>query len=189
MSEGPFISLDTESGQRRVLSVPPGWEGFVRHEGGRIHLLPGVHRLSCPHVAAVFLVRVHGSHALELKSLGGAMLRDASGRWSPLKVLGRLVYGVARPDQLADFLEREQIHETRLLERELGRIAVEMLTHVFDGEALHVETLSQNLDVVGGELLRRLTALVLPLGLSLEGLDLLAAPAPLHGVSVPSEIG
>ena len=44
------------------------------------------------------------------------------GRWRPLKVLGHLAYGIARPEQLVDFLEREQIHEARELEHELARV-------------------------------------------------------------------
>jgi hypothetical protein len=184
MSELPFLALVDEDGARRVLSVPPGHEGFVRHDTGRLHFRPGVHRLSCGRTAAVFLVRVEGSHVLDLKSLGGAMVRAANGRWRPLKVLGRLAYGVARPEQLVDFLEREQIHEAREMEHELARLTVDLLSNVFDGEALHADKLAENLEVVSGELLRRLTAIVLPLGLRLDGLDLLVAPTPLDGVAV-----
>jgi len=122
MSTPPFIALCDDTSSRDILSVPPGHEGFVRHAGGRLHLRPGMHRLQCERVAAVFLVCVEGSHGVDLRSLGGAMLRAANGRWSPIKLLGRLVYGVVRPEPLVDFLEREQIHEPRQLERELGTI-------------------------------------------------------------------
>jgi hypothetical protein len=183
MTEPPFLALVDEDGERRMLSVPPGHEGFVRHDHGRLHLHPGMHRLSCGRAAAVFLVRVEGSHVLDLKSLGGAMVRAANGRWRPLKVLGRLAYGVARPEQLVDFLEREQIHEACDLEHELARLTVDLLSNVFDGDALHADKLAENLEVVSGELLRRLTAIVLPLGLRLDGLDLLAVPAPADGLA------
>jgi hypothetical protein len=181
MSTPPFIALCDDTSARQVLSVPAGHEGFVRHAGGRLHLRPGMHRLQCDRVAAVFLVCVEGSHPLDLRSLGGAMLRAANGRWSPIKLLGRLVYGVIRPEPLVDFLEREQIHEPRLLERELARLTVEVLANVFDGEALRPDELNGQLGVASGELLRRLTVHLLPLGLGLHGLDLLAAPAPVEG--------
>lgn len=183
MTEPAFLALVDEEEERRVLSVPPGHEGFVRHDTGRLHLRPGVHRLHCGRAAAVFLVRVEGSHRLDLRSLGGAMVRAANGRWRPLKVLGQLAYGVARPEQLVDFLEREQIHEAQEFEHELARLTVDLLSNVFDGEALHADKLAENLEVVSGELLRRLTAIVLPLGLRLDGLDLLAMPAPLEGLA------
>ncbi len=188
MREPPFLALVDEEEERRVLSVPPGHEGFVRHATGRLRLLPGVHRLCCGRTESVFLVRVEGSHLLDLKSLAGAMVRAANGRLRPLKVLGELVYGVARPEQLVDFLEREQIHEARELEHELSRLAVDLLSNVFDGEALKAERLTENLEVVSGELLRRLTAIVLPLGLRLDGLDLLAAPAPLDGLAASAGV-
>jgi hypothetical protein len=181
MSTPPFIALCDDTSTRQMLSVPAGHEGFVRHAGGRLHLRPGMHRLQCERVAAVFLVCVEGSHALDLRSLGGAMLRAANGRWSPIKLLGRLVYGVTRPEPLVDFLEREQIHEPRQLERELSRLTVEVLANVFDGEALRPDELDCQLGVASGELLRRLTVLLLPLGICLHGLDLLAAPAPVEG--------
>jgi hypothetical protein len=183
MIEPPFLALADEEEERRILSVPPGHEGFVRHLTGRLHLGPGLHRLHCGRALATFLIRVDGAHRLELKSLGGAMVRAAGGRWRPLKVLGQLAYGVARPEQLVDFLEREQIFEARDLERELGRLTVDLLANVFDGEAMDADRLSENLEVVSGELLRRLTAVVLPLGLRLDGLDLIAAPAPLDGMA------
>jgi hypothetical protein len=185
MSEPPFLVLVDEEEERRVLCVPPGHEGFVRHETGRLRLGPGVHRLHCGRALAVFLVQVEGAHRLDLKSLGGAMVRAANGRWRPLKVLGHLAYGIARPEQLVDFLEREQIHEAHELEHELARLSIDLLANVFDGEALQADRLAENLEVVSGELLRRLTAIVLPLGLRLDGLDLLAAPAPLDGVAAP----
>jgi hypothetical protein len=183
MKESPFLALVDEDEERRILSVPPGHEGFVRHDTGRLHLRPGVHRLQCGRAAAVFLVRVEGSHVLDLRSLGGVMVRASTGRWRPLKVLGQLVYGVARPEQLVDFLEREQIHESEELERELARLTVDLLANVFDGDALHADKLVQSLEEVSSELLRRLTVIVLPLGLRLDGLDLLAAPAPLDGMT------
>jgi hypothetical protein len=181
MSTPPFIALCDDTGERRMLSVPPGHEGFVRHEGGRLHLRPGMHRLQVERVAAVFLVCVEGSHSLDLRSLGGAMLRAANGRWSPIKLLGRVVYGVVRPEPLVDFLEREQIHEPRQLERELSRLTVELLANIFDGDALHPDELNGQLGAASGELLRRLTVHLLPLGLSLHGLDLLVAPIPVEG--------
>jgi hypothetical protein len=171
----PFIALCDDTLERRMLCVPPGHEGFVRHATGRMHLLPGVHRLDCERIANVFLVRVEGSHGLDLRSLGGTMLRAANGRWSPVKILGRLVYGITSPEPLVDFLEREQIHEPRQFERELGRLAVDLLSNLFDGEALRPDELNGHLEGISSELLRRLTVVLLPLGLSLHGVDLLAA--------------
>lgn len=186
MNHSPFIALCDEGGQRSIVSVPPEHEGFVRHESGRIHFLPGVHRLACGRVLTVFLVRVAGVHGLELRSLGGALLREPNGRRRPIKVLGRLAYGVVRPEPFVDFLEREQLHDPADFERELGRLTVELLSNVFDGEPLDGDHLSEHLDAVSGELLRRLTAVVLPLGLDLHALDLVAAAAPLDGAPAPT---
>jgi len=181
MTQEPFIYLYSRSSGRRVLSVPPGYEGFVLHDDQRrLRLLCGMHDLACPHVAAVFLVRVGGSHALDLRSLGGAMLHGADGRWRPLKVLGRLAYGVVRPELLVDLLEREQIYETRQLGRELARMVVELLSNVLDGEGWRAEKLSENLDMVSGEVLRRLAVALAPIGLIPQGLELVADDSALR---------
>jgi len=186
MDRVPFIALCDEEGQRSVVSVPPDHEGFVRHENGRLHFLPGVHRLACGRVLTVFLVRVAGLHGLELRSLAGAMLREPNGRRRPIKVLGHLAYGIVRPEPFVDFLEREQLHDPGEFEHELARLTVELLSNVFDGEPLEGARLSEHLDTVSGELLRRLTAVVLPLGLDLHALDLVAAAAPLDGTPASS---
>jgi hypothetical protein len=186
MDRSPFISLCDEEGPRSIVSVPPEHEGFIRHSTGRLHLVPGVHRVAFDRVFAVFLVRVGGLHELQLRALGGAVLRGPDGRRRPIKVLGRLVYGVVRAEQFVDFLEREQLHDPAEFERELGRLAVELLANVFDGDPLSAEGLAAQLDGVSGELLRRLTAVVLPLGLGLHGLDLVASPAPLEATLVSS---
>jgi hypothetical protein len=178
MDRPPFIALCDEDDSRSILSVPPDHEGFVRTPEGRLHLRPGVHRLACGPAYAIFLVRVGDLHDVELRSLGGALLRETSGRRRPVKVLGRLVYGVLRAEPFVDFLERERIHDPQDFERELGRLAVELLSNVFDGEPIDAGGLAEHLAAVSGELLRRLTAVVLPLGLGLHALDLVAAPAP-----------
>jgi hypothetical protein len=174
----PFIALCDEDDARSILSVPPDHEGFVRTPEGRLHLRPGVHRLACGPAYAIFLVHLGATHDVALRSLGGALLREPTGRRRPVKVIGNLVYGVVRAEPFVDFLERERIHEPAEFERELGRLAVELLSNVFDGEPIDAEQLSEHLAAVSGELLRRLTAVVLPLGLDLHALDLVAAPAP-----------
>ena len=181
MHDDPFIHL--RSNGTPMLCVPPGSEGFVVHEGWRLRLLAGAHRLAYRGVVAMFLVRVDATHFLELVSLGGAMLRDAGGGWRPIRLLGRLVYSVRRPELLVDLLEREQICEARQLERELHGMVVAQLANVFEGEPLRAERLSENLDVVGGEVQRRLTVALQPCGIGVQGLDLLAEPAPSAGIA------
>ena len=178
MRQEPFIYLYSRDGVRETLGVPPGYEGFVVYEGGRLNLPPGMHRFACKSVLAVFLVRVGGSHTLDLASASGAMLHAADGRWRPLKVLGRLAYSVAKPELLVDLFVRERISEPRRLDRELSTLVVELLSRVLDGETWSAEKLTENLDLVSGELLRRLTVTMAPLGLTLQGLQLDAAPTP-----------
>jgi hypothetical protein len=174
----PFTTLWDPDGRRSVLSVPPRHDGFVRHSAGLLHLRPGVHKIDCHEVAAVFLVHLDGTHGLDLLSLGDAVLRGANGHRQPMHVLGRLVYGIARAALLVEYLEREQIHDAAEFERQLRRLTVELLANVFDGEALRAEEVSQHLDVVSGELVRRLEPELRRIGLVIHGLDLVAAPGP-----------
>jgi hypothetical protein len=175
----PFVYLDTQPPAQ--LDVLPGHEGFVVHDGGRLHLPPGRHDLDGQGAAAVFLVRLAGSHTIELRSLGEAMLRDAGGRWRPIQLLGRLVYGIARADLLIDLLQRERICEPRQLEHEMSRTILGLLPHVFDGGPLQADQLSENLDYVSGELLRRVSGALEPHGIAVQGLDLVAEPAACAG--------
>jgi len=176
MAQDPFIYLYADGGPCRVLAVAPGFEGFVLHDHGRSHLGPGVHQLECNGVAAIFQVRVGGNHHVDLRRLGGVLLRDAAGRRRPMKLLGRLVYRVERAAPLVDLLEREQIYEPRQLEGELARLVVEQLSCVFDGEDWSAERLNVNLDVARCELLRHLSTALAPLGLEIVDLELLAEP-------------
>lgn len=178
MTQEPFLYLHSDGGPRRMLSVLPGHEGFVLHENGRSHFAAGMHRLACRNVDAVFLVRVGGRHRCDLHSLGGLLLRGPDGRRRPVKMLGRAGYSVQRAEGLVDYLVREQIYDPRQLERELGRLVVETLAGFFDGDVWRAEGLERSLDFASAELLAQLAPVVSPMGLALEGLDLVAAPAP-----------
>ena len=176
MSQDPFIYLYAEGEPCQVLAVAPGFEGFVLHDQGRAHLGPGVHQLDCSGVAAIFQVRVGGHHNVDLRRLGGVLLRDAAGRRHPMKLFGRLVYRVERAAPLVDLLEREQIYEPRKLEGELARLVVEQLSCVFDGDDWSAERLHESLDAARCELLRHLGTALAPLGLEIVDLELLAEP-------------
>jgi hypothetical protein len=183
MSQDPFIYLYAEGESCRVLAVAPGFEGFVLHDRGRAHLGPGVHQLECSGVAAIFQVRVGGHHQVDLRRLGGVLLRDPSGRRRPMKLLGRLAYRVERAAPLVDLLEREQIYEPRQLEGELARLAVEQLSCVFDGDDWNAERLHESLDAARCELLRHLGTALAPLGLEIDDLELRAEPLSEPAVS------
>jgi hypothetical protein len=176
MGQDPFIYLYADGEPCTALAVAPGFEGFVLHEHGRAHLGPGVHRLECRGVAAIFQVRVGGNHSVDLRRLGGVLLRDGAGRRRPVKLLGRLVYRIERAGQLVDLLEHEQIYEPRQLEAELARLVVEHLSNVFDGDDWSAERLHESLDVARCELLRHLGSALAPLGIEIVDLELLAEP-------------
>lgn len=178
MTQEPFLYLHSDGGPRRMLSVLPGHEGFVLHESGLTRFGTGMHRLACRSVDAVFLVRVGGQHRCDLHSLGGLLLRGPDGRRRPIKMLGRLSYSVLRAEGLVDYLVREQIYEPRQLERELGRSVVETLAGFFDGDVWGAEALEQSLDLASAELLAQLAPTLSPVGLSLDGLELVAASSP-----------
>lgn len=173
MRQAPFIYLHAQNGEHDVLHVPEGYEGFVSNGNGRLRLPAGVHPSPSGASGELFLVPVGGSHRLELKSLGGAMLRGNDGRWHPLRVMGQLAYSIVKPGLFVGFLERERIHAPLELELELSRVVTETAASFFDGEAWSAHKLEESLEFASGELLRHLGDVVAPLGLDLQSLELL----------------
>ena len=172
MPPQPFVSLPTQENLQASLCVPSDHAGFALGQEGRRNLECGTHALQSLSPAVVFLVRVGASHVLELTSLGNSMLRNHSGQWQPLRVIGHLEYSIAQPERLMDALERDAILEASEFERELRRIVLDRVSSFLECDTWRAETLSASLECASGELQIHLEAALDPLGIQLQSFEL-----------------
>jgi hypothetical protein len=170
----PFVSLPTVDAQPANLRVPQGHTGFALGQEGRKRLECGTHDIQPLTPSTIFLIRVGASHDLQLESLGNSMLRDDTGVWRPLRVIGFLEYSVLHAERFMDALERDSILETHDLEKELTRIVLERVNRFLECDTWRQETLAASLECASGELLIHVEEALDPLGIQVQTFELSA---------------